>query len=395
MSGVSETASAVEQGTPSRTELVERAAALRALLRDDAGQGDRDRELTDRVIDAMTDAGLFKLMVPRHLGGYDAGVETLLDVVGELGRGDLSAGWVSGVMNFSAWWVRAFSDRAQRDVWESNPLARVCSVISPSAEQKEAEGGIVVSGRWPNSSGCTHSEWAVLVVPMSFGPQGPELSIALIPVAEMTIEDTWNPAGVRASASRTLIAEDVFVPHHRLRPMRPPADEQGPGEALYQASVSGVGSVGTVAPQLGAAEAVLELVMEQSRGRRVAMFGIADQSEHPGFQMRVAEAAVKIQAGWLLTREAAAGLDAAATTGEVPSAEAQGWNRMAPTWASLQAYEAVESLMSESGASAFMDGSPLQRMWRDVGLAHRHAAYRLDPVKELHGRALLGKGPAH
>jgi hypothetical protein len=47
-------------------------------------------------------------------------------------------------------------------------------------------------------------------------------------------------------------------------------------------------------------------------------------------------------------------------------------------------------LVSVGGASAFAEASPIQRMWRDVNLASRHAMLATAPDLEIYGRTLLG-----
>jgi hypothetical protein len=47
-------------------------------------------------------------------------------------------------------------------------------------------------------------------------------------------------------------------------------------------------------------------------------------------------------------------------------------------------------LASIGGASGFAEANPLQRMWRDVNVASRHALLATDPAFEIYGRALLG-----
>ncbi|MFE2998756.1 acyl-CoA dehydrogenase family protein [Nocardia sp. NPDC059246] len=393
------TNSTIESDSPTRAELVARATALVPLLREDAAEADQERRLTQRVVDAITEAGLLQLMTPRRLGGLETDLSTVLEVVGELGRGDMSTAWVAGVLNFTAWQVGTLGKQAQDDVWASNPRARICSVLAPTAEYERADGGIVVTGRWPVASGSQISEWAFLSVPMSFGPQGPELSAALIPMSELTVLDTWNPAGVRGSASNTIVGKEIFVPEHRLMPIRPALNGERPeshsGEPLYISSFAGIASIATLAPQLGLGSAVFEAVTDQSQGRPVPTAGLMDQSESSAFQMRIADAGVRIDTAWLLARQVAAEVDAAAATGGLPDDGSRGRARMYSCWAAELVHDAVETLISESGASALMDGSPLQRMWRDNSTAARHTAYRIDPVRELYGRILLDKGPGN
>ncbi|HWI20985.1 MAG TPA: acyl-CoA dehydrogenase family protein [Baekduia sp.] len=380
---------------PSRQELVERARSLRPLLTAYAEQADRDRVLAPEVVDAITEAGLFKLLVPKRLGGYETDVLTMLDVLTELSKGCVSASWVTGVLSFAAWQIGMFTDQAQRDVFEENPDARVCWSLSAAVEVKPGEGGTIVSGRWPNASGSAQADWALLGLPLAFGPRGPEFSMALIPMSETTIDDTWDIAGVRGSASNTIVAQEVFVPEHRWLALAA-ATEEGAilsphtGETLYRTAWS-VGGYALLGSQLGVASAMLELVLERSEGKMIPAAGIMDQSEWATFQMEAAEAATKIDAAIMLTRRDAEQVDAVSRRGERMSQLDRARIRNNQAWASNQLKEAAEILMVEAGVTAFFGESPLQRMWRDLSVAHAHTGFRLKPNQEKYGRALTGK----
>jgi 3-hydroxy-9,10-secoandrosta-1,3,5(10)-triene-9,17-dione monooxygenase len=55
------------------------------------------------------------------------------------------------------------------------------------------------------------------------------------------------------------------------------------------------------------------------------------------------------------------------------------------------AREAVELLVSITGGSAFPESNPIQRYWRDIGSASRHASLTAMTDYEIYGRALLGR----
>ncbi|GAA3592928.1 hypothetical protein [Streptomyces osmaniensis] len=98
-----------------------------------------------------------------------------------------------------------------------------------------AVGGLLVSGRWSWASSCHQAEWGVLGVPM---PQptaaGAVPGVVLIPTSELTIEATWDMAGMRGTGSDTLVAKGVFVPYHRIRTFSDVlTDHERAGEPLY------------------------------------------------------------------------------------------------------------------------------------------------------------------
>ena len=380
---------------PDDVELLQRTTDLRPLLMDQTDEIEEHREVPERVIDALSEAGIFQLFVPKRLGGIQTDCLTMLEVVAELGRANMSVSWVAGVLNFSAWQVGAFPEEVQNEVWADGPQARVCSVLTAGIDVEHVDGGLILNGRWPFASGSRHCTWAVLTYPDSWGPSGPDLHMAVIPLKDLTIEDTWYPAGVRGSGSNDLVGKDVFVPLYRTLSLAAANDGERPNghpaEQLYHASWSGIGSMATLAPQLGAARSALELVGERSQRRRIPPLAVADQSEHPHFQRNVGEAATLLDAAWLLARQLAVDTDRAAASGVLPSSRLRGRARAGSVWCSRAAYDVVERLITEAGSSSLMDASPLQRVWRDVATAHRHVAYRSDPFMEMYGRLLLGK----
>ncbi|MGH1556476.1 hypothetical protein ACRAWF_46195 [Streptomyces sp. L7] len=64
--------------------------------------------------------------------------------------------------------------------------------------------------------------------------------------------------------------------------------------------------------------------------------------------------------------------------------------RMDTAVAAVRSREAVDRLVSVSGASTFALTNPLQRIWRDLGTASRHGVVNPDLGREIYGRSLLG-----
>jgi alkylation response protein AidB-like acyl-CoA dehydrogenase len=74
-------------------ELVGRARELGPLLTAHAGWQDRERRLAEPVVEALTEAGFFRMLVPRRLGGLEVEPTALVRVVEELSAADGSVGW--------------------------------------------------------------------------------------------------------------------------------------------------------------------------------------------------------------------------------------------------------------------------------------------------------------
>ena len=200
-----------------RAELVGRAREIVPVLVRNAARTEAERRVAEENISLIDEADLFSIMRPRRLGGLETDMRTKLEVSRELARGCGSTSWATTLMNVCAFFGGLFPDRAQRDVWESNPGARIAGVLAPTGEATRVDGGYRLSGRWGWASGCLHAQWAVVgfPVPDEHG-EVVDQGLALVPMRELTIEDTWFVAGMRGPGSNTLVARDVHVPEHRV-----------------------------------------------------------------------------------------------------------------------------------------------------------------------------------
>src|SRR6202012_2065207 len=237
--------------------LVARARALGPLPAANASQGEADRRGGEESIQALIDAGLFKVAVPRRYGGYETSVRTMLEVSAAVGEADGGTSWVLTLVNVCNWMVGLFPQQAQDDIYGTDPGALVSGVLAPTATTVKVEGGWRVTGKWFYNSGSWHSTSAGLGIPVTDADgQIVNQGLALIPRADLSLEDTWFVAGMRSSGSNCLVAEDVFVPEHRVM-LVPPAivgqygTEHGGDEALYRSALVPVLALVLVGPQLG------------------------------------------------------------------------------------------------------------------------------------------------
>ncbi|GCB53434.1 acyl-CoA dehydrogenase family protein [Streptomyces sp. NL15-2K] len=143
-------------------KVVARATELVPLVREHAAQGAEARRVVPEVVRALEDAGLFHLLVSQRWGGTNASIRTAVDVVAEVARGDGSTGWLTTLLMNGTGFASTFSDQAQQEVFGANPRAKVCGVFAAGSKSERVDGGYVVSGRWPYSSGSFVADWAIL-----------------------------------------------------------------------------------------------------------------------------------------------------------------------------------------------------------------------------------------
>src|SRR5678816_4696957 len=88
------------------------------------------------------------------------------------------------------------------------------------------------------------------------------LGLSLIPIDEVTIEDTWFMVGMKGTGSNTIVAKDVFVPEHRFLPY-PQAfagtyRTEFKDEVIYRVDLVPVTVLILAGSQLGVARAALD-----------------------------------------------------------------------------------------------------------------------------------------
>ena len=388
----------VRSGVPDAAELIERAVRIRPLLERNADETDRLRRLPDANVQALRETGLCRLMAPKRLGGYETDIRTYIAVMAELGRGCGSTAWTASLLNVCAWLAGLFPDRAQQEVWGSNAEPWIAGSLAPRGEARPTDGGWLVNGRWPWASGCLHAQWAACGILMK-NEQGEmaDLGLSLTPMTDLTIEDTWYMAGMKGTGSNTIVAKDVFVPEHRFLPY--PKAFQGiyrtehKEEALYRSALVPFTILILIGSQLGVAKAALDHVIANASARGVTHTNFVKQAESTGFQIQVAEAAMKIETAHLHAFRAADDLDRYAKNGLHPDLSARAMVRADTALVAKYCREAVDLLVSAHGTSSLADSNRLQRLWRDIHVASHHAITEWQVNLEIYGKALLGVEP--
>lgn len=215
-----------------------------------------------------------------------------------------------------------------------------------------------------------------------------------VPMDQCTIADTWHVSGLKATGSNTVVLKDVFIPQHRIVPPGPGghgADKIHVGEPSdYFALLPHLRSV-MIGVLVGMAEAALELVMAATNKRGIVYTTYQRQSD--SHVVPNGEAATMIGTARLLMDDANQVIDKAAVDRRPLHYLEQTKHKGQTVFATDLLVKAVEKLMYVSGASAFSETSALERYWRDLNVAARHAANVPNVGFEMYGRALMGVEP--
>jgi 3-hydroxy-9,10-secoandrosta-1,3,5(10)-triene-9,17-dione monooxygenase len=377
-------------------DLVAAAKSMRPYLLEMAPKHEQDRRLDADVINKLLAADMFKVAVPRRWGGLCLSAHGMAQVAVELAKGCPSTGWIYCISNSASWVASLAPDAVQEDVF-ADGVPIMCSAVNPPGTFTKTDGGYVVNGAFPYSSGCFNSAWGMFAL-ASKNAEGRIIPAGQFyaPMADTTIQDTWFVAGLKGTGSNTVVFKDAFVPQHRLVPPAPPGHPPGKkhvGEPSdYFALLPHLRSV-MLGVLVGIAEAALEVVIGGTSKRGIVYTTYARQTDSHVVQKEIGEAATMIHTARVLMDTANRLIDEAALNQRTITYLEQTRNKGETVFATDLLVKAVDKLMYVSGSSGFMESTPLQRYWRDLNVAARHAANVPHVGYEMYGRALMGVEP--
>ncbi len=380
----------------SHEEAVRRARELIPFLREQAPLCEEMRCLTPAVMDALNRTGLLRYLQPKVRGGMELPFAAYFDIPEALSRGDISVGWV--VTNLAAhhrslaWW----DARAQEEVWGPDRDAGIASGIAfPQGRGVPADGGILLSGEWNFSSGTDHSDWSMLACIVRDGERVVDYTFSLLHRSQYEIIDDWHTLGMRATSSKTVRCNNVFVPAYRTVSMYVAREGHAwPGltvhrNPLYRIPISALGGHGIGGCLVGNARAALEAAMDLVKSRSTSYSG-ARMRDFQTVQLRIGAAGAQIDAAALLLRNDCLEAQRIYEAGGTFDMETRLRCKRNSAFAAKLCMEAVSSLHEMAGANGIYDRDPLQRMFRDARAAAGHFSFSADAQLPPWGLVALG-----
>ena len=382
-----------------RDALVDRARKLIPVLRERAVEGEKLRRLPDRTLADYRAAGLMGLLKPKKFGGPELRIDVAMEVTTELGRGDGSAAWVWVILACHDTLAALFPEKAQQEFW-ADPEALMASSFAPSGAAKPADGGYRLSGKWSYCSGVDCAQWLMLGAMAgmkSVDPPVPNMIYVLVPRADLTVIDDWHVVGLRGTGSKSVVAEDIFVPAHRAVSLADTGGGTAPGAAvhpspLYRAPMMAYFPFFISSPATGIARGGLEAFIAEMKERRA--LDMTPLAKSPAIQMRIAEASALIDAAELLYRRSLRETMDTIFAGHTLSMEHRMRSRRDQTYSVVLAKRAMEMLFSAEGARGLYDTHPVQRAYRDLQAVSAHIVATWDAPAITYGETLLGQPPS-
>lgn len=354
-------------------EFLARLDALAPLIAEHRAAIERERRLPEDLFGALADAGLFRLWLPRALGGPELSPLGFLRVVEATAALDGSVGWVVGNASGASRIAGYLAPAAARRLF-GDPRALVVTATGAAGRAVPCEGGYRVSGRWPFGSGI-HGATALAglcAVEAAPGAEGPAPAImCCAPIGAARVVDTWHVSGLRGTGSCDWVLEDAFVPADQVFDLlaHRPAQEA----AIYRMPVISSFAWSVAPVPLALARATLDAFLGMARDK-VRVGTTQPLREREVIQSEVGRADAALRAARALLVEAMGELVAAVEAGREDLLAPRAGLRQAAAHAAATALAVAATVEGMAGTAAILEAGRLPRLLRDLRASAQHVA---------------------
>jgi 3-hydroxy-9,10-secoandrosta-1,3,5(10)-triene-9,17-dione monooxygenase len=379
-------------------EVTERVKKLADYFEEHAAESDELGRISDGEADVLRTSGVVRLLQPKEYSGYEAHPAEFFETVLEVGAHSPAAGWVSGVVGVHPFEIAMMDPRVQEEIWGEDPDTWAASPYAPLGRATKVDGGYVLNGRWPFSSGTDHCRWIILggIVTDDDGQVGmpPDVRHFVLPRSDYEIlHDTWNVVGLQGSGSKDVVVRDAFLPEYRVvghQKMNDGwyAEQNRPGHPLYAIPFGVMFPGAIVTSTLAMCEGALGAFVAYTR-QRITVGG-SKTSQDPFHLATLGEASADIAAGRRqLLGDITDMYEYAKAGGEI-TLSMKLENRRNQVRLSRRAVDAVDRIFAHAGGGSLHLNQPMQRFWRDVHAGMVHVCNVAEPMYVAYGLDLFG-----
>jgi indole-3-acetate monooxygenase len=379
-----------------RVDCVANARALGPVIAAAAPRIETGRELPPDLVDALHEARLWRMLLPRAYGGDEVSPVDYVQAIEEIARADASTAWCIGQTSVCSTVARNMKPHVAEEIFKKNPRGVLSWGPTNNAKAIAENGGYRVNGVWPFASGSKHATWLAahcFIVEPNGEPRRdadgkPMQRTLFTPRERATWQDVWHVMGLKGTGSNTYTLTDVFVPedysidYHALNSAG--RREHGP---LYSFTIYQLFGSSFPAIALGIARTMLDdfCKLAQSKTPMGQTSVLRDnpviQSQIGVAQSQLGAARAFFIAAWEEIWQAAQ--SAAITTDQRVRL------RMASSNASHTARQVVETVYLAAGATAIFENNPFERRFRDMHAVSQQSQSQFS-IYEAIGRHFMG-----
>jgi indole-3-acetate monooxygenase len=343
------------------------------------------RELPPVLANDLKQAGLFRLLLPRKLGGSQLRLPEYLRCIEAIGEADGSVGWCVGQGGVFSNCADGLPAELADTIWGRNPAAVVATGTPTNCKAVETDGTFHLTGHWRFASGCMHADWLAAMADLVREDGSSVAGLCIVPKSSVELGDGWNVTGLRGTGSREYRADALEVPDGHAIPIDVFRTHRGVATGLPNGLLfaSTFGCVG-----LGIARRAIDAFIDLAQDKIPAWGNrklMEDEMVHVGL--------AQSEAQWCSAR--AFLLDIAEecaymNDGDgVPTGAATTRLRLAATSAMRTSGLIVDKIYELAGSDGVFDDHPIYKCFQDI-----HAVTQQIQARPAHfrtvGRALVG-----
>ncbi len=344
--------------------LIDQARDLASTVAPAVNRINQERRIPEDILGPIIEAGHFRLLLPKSLGGSELNHPDFLKIVRLYAEADASVGWCINQNNvFSTNAVRVGAAVAE-EIWGDPRNVVTNGPPRPGTKAVISDGGYTLSGRWDFSSGISHASWIAALAPVhdADGNDTKEMRTFLIPKSEVEVIDEWFVGGLRGTASLSFVMDDHFVPAERSYGLNEPSREPG---HLYVIHTTPMFASGFATVALGVARSALDFAIDLTK-RKIQHGGSSVVSDDATTQRAIGQAEAQWNSARAFLAEATSEMwQVVIDNHELPTSE-RIKVRLAGTHATRTAADVVNAAYTICGSTAIFESNTIQRCFDDV-----------------------------
>jgi alkylation response protein AidB-like acyl-CoA dehydrogenase len=375
--------------------LIERARALAPLIAGEADAIERTRRLTEPVVSALIENGMYRALLPQSVGGAEAPPEVFMQMLEEIAKADASTAWCLGQCNVCAMTAAYLDADVAHEIFDAPNSVLAWGAIAHAVQV--VPGGYRITARWDFASGSRQANWLGAHVQVleadgtkRLKPNGvPEIRTIVFPASDATMYDVWDVIGLSGTGTDSYSVDNLFIPE-KFAALRDDVSALREKGLLYRFTTYTMFGLGFAALSLGVARATFDAAIDLARGK--ASVGQKVMRENNAVQGLIG----RTEGNWRAARAYIYGTAAEVwadvkRTGDLTEQHRLAL-RLASTWTIHQATAVVDAAYHMAGATSVFRSNKFERRFRDM-----HAIAQQIQARDTHyedaGRAILSGSP--
>lgn len=360
---------------------------------DAADEIDAERQMPAGLAADMADAGFFRLLLPRELGGAELAHPDFLRILEMFAGADASVAWCLNQNNVFSTRSTRMAMSTAREIWGERRGVVTNGPPAAGSKSVPVSGGYQLSGHWNFSSGSDHATWIAALAPVmpenGSGVDGrpPQMRLHLMPIDQVRMVDLWQVAGLRGTGSFSFQVDNHFVSEEHTFVQEGESWCDGP---LYGIPTTLLFATGFATVALGVARKSLDIAIEG--GSRMPYRGGVLLRDQQTTQRAIGEAHALHSSARAFLRESHARLWESACTRGAPTIDERIQLRVAATHAIRTSAQVVDTTYTLCGSGAIFQTNPIQRRFQDIHVITQHTQGHYMHY-ETAGQYLLGLDP--